>query len=295
MSKNIVVAEIGSFNKKMKKKFKISAATQSLWGHSLEETIAFIAECGFDGIEIIVLEPWLSLNFLLKQKKEILSCLRGSGLEVVSFTTITSFTQAEAAPDSVSTVKKLTDLCADFGTSIVKISPGPPASGKASEEIWDALKSKMDEVVSYAGERGVKLAMETHLNMLTDTIDGTRHFLDLFTSPAVGLTLDFCNVMVGKDDPEQAVREFAGRTFLCHVKDGILHENGTPEWLPLGEGSLDYPGIVQSLSQSAYSGYLSLECLVKDNRYNQNRLREMGGEKKALKHDKDMLLRYLKK
>ena len=259
----------------------------------MEDTIAFISECGFDGIEIIALEPWLSLDFLLKQKKKILRCIKESGLEVVSLTTITNFTREENAPSSISTVRTLTDLCADFGTSIVKISPGPPASGKASGEIWNALKRNMNKVVSYAEERGVKLAVETHLNMLTDTIEGTSRFLELFPSPSVGLTLDFCNVMVGRDDPEKAVREFVNRTFLCHIKDGILYENGTPEWLPLGEGALDYPGILRALSRSAYSGYLSLESLVKDNRYNQNRLREVGGARQVLKHDKDALRRYL--
>ena len=278
----------------MSKRFKISAATQSLWGYSLEETIPFIAECGFNGIEIVILEPWLSLEFIRDRKKEITRSINKCGLEVASLTTITNFTQAEMASSSLSTVQTMTDLCADYGTSIVKISPGPPASGKASDEAWNTLEKNMNKVISYAEKHRVKLAVETHLNMLTDTIAGTERFLNLFHSPSLGLTLDFCNIMVGKDDPEKAVREFADRTFLCHIKDGILHASGAPEWLPLGEGVLDYPGILRALSQSAYCGYLSLESLIKDNRYNQNRLKELGDAKKVLKHDKDALLRYLK-
>ena len=277
----------------MSKRYKLAAATQSLWEYPLEEAIAFIAECGFDGIEIVVLEPWLSLEFIRDRKKEILRWIAKSGLEVASLTTITNFTQAEMVSASMSTVQTLADLCADYGTAIVKISPGPPASGKASGEIWNALEVNMAQIVAYAEKRRVKLAVETHLNMLTDTMAGTRRILDLCRSPSLGLTLDFCNIMVGRDDPEKAAREFSGRTFLCHVKDGRLHDDGIPEWLPLGEGVLDYPGILQALNQSAYRGYLSLECLVKDHRYNQKRLRESGDAKGVLKHDRDALLQYL--
>lgn len=277
----------------MNKRFKISAATQSLWGYSLEEAILFIAECGFDGIEIVILEPWLSLEFIRDRKKEIMRSINKCGLKVASLTTITNFTQSEMASSSISAVQTLTGLCTDYGTSIVKISPGPPASRKASGEVWNTLEKNMNKVISYAEKRRVKLAVETHLNMLTDTIAGTKRFLNLFKSPSLGLTLDFCNIMVGKDDPEKAAREFADRTFLCHVKDGILHDDGIPEWLPLGEGVLDYPGILRTLSQSTYCGYLSLESLIKDNRYNQNRLKELGDAKGVLKHDRDTLLQFL--
>lgn len=277
----------------MRKRYKLAAATQSLWDYPLEEAIACTAECGFDGIEIVVLDPWLPLEFVRDRKKEIRRWIGKSGLEVAALTTITNFTQAEMAPASISTVRTLTDLGAEFGTAIVKISPGPPASGKASGETWNALAANMEQVAAYAEKRRVKLAVETHLNMLTDTLAGTRRLLELFRSPALGLTLDFCNIMVGRDDPEKAAREFAARTFLCHVKDGSLHNAGAPEWLPLGEGALDYPGILRTLHQSVYSGFLSLECLVKDHRYNQKRLGELGGAKGVLKHDRDALRRYL--
>ena len=66
----------------------------------------------------------------------------------------------------------------------------------------------MAQIVAYAEKRRVKLAVETHLNMLTDTMAGTRRILDLCRSPSLGLTLDFCNIMVGRDDPEKAADAF---------------------------------------------------------------------------------------
>ncbi len=277
----------------MASKLKIAAATQSLWDYSLMEGVDIIAECGFDGIEIVVLEPWLPLAEIESQRTELADRIRQRGLEVVSLTTITNFTDSDKAADNTAYVKSLIDLSEVLGTNIIKIAPGPPASAQAGQKLWDAIPTNLAGAVKYAEQKGRKLAVETHLNMVTDNIAGTERFLSLFDSPAVGLTLDFCNVMVGHDDAVEAVKRFADRTFLCHVKDGLLKDDGTPEWLPLGEGVLDYPGILSDLVASSYQGFLSLECLVKDHRYHPGRLQELGGPKGVLQHDREALLGLL--
>ena len=273
----------------MAQKFLVSVATQSLWDRPIEKAIEFIGSLELPGIELVVLDPWFSLEALKSRKKEITRRLSEFHLEVASLTTITNFTESVKVWENVQFAGELIDLCADYRTDTVKLSSGPPASGQSGQEDWDLLARSFAPVVQHAEKQGVKLAVETHLNMLTDTIAGARKFLELFQSPVLGLTLDFCNLMVDGDDPVPAVQEFGARTFLCHVKDGVLPPEGPPQWLPLGEGSLDYPAILRALSRSPYQGYLSLECLVGDKRYNERRLRELQGPEGVIKHDLDVL------
>ena len=64
-----------------------------------------------------------------------------------------------------------------------------------------------------------------------------------------------------------------------HVKDGRRVGREEAEWLPVGEGEVDYRGLIKALVMEGYKGYLSLETHWRPKRRLDRRLEQMpGGE-----------------
>ena len=56
------------------------------------------------------------------------------------------------------------------GTATVKLTPGPPGSAEATPAHWTCLERALTSLVPLAREIGVRLAFETHMRHLTDTL-----------------------------------------------------------------------------------------------------------------------------
>jgi hypothetical protein len=72
-------------------------------------------------------------------------------------------------------------------------------------------------------------------------------------SDAVDLELDLYWVARGGKDPESLIREHGARIRLVHAKD--LAADGEHD-APVGEGTLDWPGIVSAAAESAVRWYI---------------------------------------
>jgi len=246
--------------------YKISLATQSLWDRPLEEAIEVAARTGYDGVEIVCHDPFLPLPELWKRRDSVPRRLRKLQLEVASLTIITHFTNPETVSHNTGFLNAVIDLAAPYGTRLVKMSPGPPVSAEASPEQWRLAVQRIADCADYAQGKGVSLAIETHLNQLSDVEESTLRLIHDIDRPNVGVVLDWCNIMVMGGDPVNATRLLAPYIRLIHAKDGHMTPE-TPRWDPIGEGELDYPALFNALGETDYSGTISVECLLRDTRY----------------------------
>ncbi|OJX63419.1 MAG: sugar phosphate isomerase [Micrococcales bacterium 73-13] len=109
----------------------------------------------------------------------------------------------------------------------------------------------------YAGERGVRLAIEPlnrFENDMINIVDQGLELIELVDRPNVGLMLDTFHMNIEEQDPGDAIRRAGERTFHVQVSE---NHRGTP-----GTGSIDWPRIWQALDDIGYDGSVVIESFL---------------------------------
>ena len=91
--------------------------------------------------------------------------------------------------------------------------------------------------------------------------------LEHYSSEYVGVCLDTGNNLAVLDDPMETVEKLAPWTFNVHFKDMAMEESETGFLLsevPLGEGVLDLPRMVEVVRRARPDVQFSLEMIVRD-------------------------------
>jgi sugar phosphate isomerase/epimerase len=125
-----------------------------------------------------------------------------------------------------------------------------------------ALARMLAEAVKPAQDRGIRLALENHIDFTAAEI---QSLLDRVASPFLGLCFDTGNCVRLLDDPLKMITRLARYCFATHVKDLRLQPHAPVDaWyffssVPLGDGFVNLPGILQTLAASNYTGLLAIE------------------------------------
>ena len=241
---------------------KTSVFSTSLTALALRDAIRVAAEVGYDAIELGCFAPHLTLETADERGDEVAAWLKEAALPVSALSLAVAYTAADDAAwrANVDETCRFIRLCEKFGTRLIKTMPGQPGSAQATGEHWDRFQRAMDIIVPVAEAEGVRLAVETHLGHLSDSIDTAARCIESGSPDVVGVNLDFCNVRTCHEDPLDAIERFRGRIYLTHVKDSLFStESG--EYVPMGRGKMDYRPILERLQAIGYDGYLSVECL----------------------------------
>jgi len=243
---------------------KVSLFSQSLFALGLDEAIAATAAAGFDAIELACRAPHLDVHTARVSSEAIADQIRGAGLAVSALSLFSSFTRADALDGQIEEAMTFIRLAPAFGAKLVKLTPGPPASAEASGEHWDRLGAAVEALAVVARETGVRLAFETHMRQLTDTLASSLRFIERAPADVVGLTVDVSNLAFAGEDLTEAVPALAGRMLHAHAKNGTVDADGGWHFGPLDEGLTDYRQVLPLLTELGYEGYLSIECLGED-------------------------------
>ena len=241
---------------------KTSLFSQSLFALGLSDAIRATAEIGFEAVELACAPPHLDPQTAAARAEGVAREIRDAGLAVSA---LSLFNPDLATPErmeaDVAAASALIRLAPCFETRLVKLTPGRPGSAQATQTHWQCLGDALQRLIPVARENGVRLAVETHMRQLTDTLASSQHFLYRVADPAVGLTVDFLNLAFAGENLPDVVRGLAPRMLHTHVKNGYRDEQGGWHFLALDRGMLDYAEILRLLRDVGYEGYLSVECL----------------------------------
>jgi len=243
-----------------------SLFSQSVFALGLDEAIDATAAAGFPVIELACRAPHFGLDTAGADPERVAARIREAGLAVSAlslFNHLTDPDRLDAEVDAAATFIRAAPL---FGTTVLKLTPGSPASAEATELHWETLRAGLERLVPLAREAGVRLAFETHMRQLTDTLASSLRFLELAPAEVVGLTVDFSNLSFAGESMAEAVPALADRTLHTHVKNGTVDAEGGWHFLALDQGLTDYPEVLSLLADAGYDGYLSIECLGDDAR-----------------------------
>ncbi|MBM4085128.1 MAG: sugar phosphate isomerase/epimerase [Planctomycetes bacterium] len=243
-------------------RMKTSLFSTSLTALGLREAIQATAEAGYDAIELGCFAPHLTLEMAEKRGEDVCAWLKDARLPVSALSLTVEYTSDDEATwrKNVDETNRFIRLCRKLGTSTIKTMPGRPGSAKATQRHWNGYRRAMDIIVPVAKSEGVRLAVETHLNHLSDSIETASRCIECGDPAVLGVNLDFCNVHTCHESALDAMERFRGRIFLTHVKDSRFNLP-SGEYAPMGEGKMNYPPIIQRLRAIGYDGFLSVECL----------------------------------
>ncbi|MGD2175240.1 MAG: TIM barrel protein, partial [Candidatus Brocadiaceae bacterium] len=173
---------------------RVSLFSQSLFALPLDEAIEATASAGFPAIELACTKPHLDLERARREADKVAERIEQVGLRVSALSLFNSFTTPDRLANQIDSAETFIRLAPLFKTKILKMTPGPPGSAEATEEHWGRLADALARLVPAARETGVRLAFETHMRQLTDTLASSERLLALAPADAVGLTVDFSNL-----------------------------------------------------------------------------------------------------
>ncbi|MCE9664897.1 myo-inosose-2 dehydratase [Halomonas sp. M5N1S17] len=146
-------------------------------------------------------------------------------------------------------------------------------SPRLSEEGWQTLIPRLNQVADYCLEQGVQIAYHHHLGTVIETPGEIERLMEE-TRSSVGLLLDTGHLVGAGGDPVVAQRKYADRIVHVHCKDireevladvrnrdlsfldGVLNGMFT---VP-GDGYIDYVPLFQGLKASDYTGWVVVEA-----------------------------------
>ncbi len=219
---------------------------------------------GFDFFEVAVEDPQLIDPVKLKEAADKV------GLELIvcgafgPTRDISSF-EEENRKGGVEYSETLIDFAQTMGSPQV-IGPIYSAVGKANllskderKLQWQLATENLKYLTDYAGERGVRIALEPLNRFETDfinTVDQGLELIDLVGAPNLGFLLDVFHMHIEEKNSGEAIKRAGERLFHLHV---CSNDRGIP-----GSGQIDWEGVSGAIKALGYDGHISIESFTLD-------------------------------
>ena len=235
------------------------------------------------------LELWHPKHVNSTNVAEVKEQLERSGMRCIC---VSTWSQLNADSRSVDRVLSGIDLARALGAGLTNTYFGPNSS-RSSEEAVAAYVETITPAVRLAAEAGVTIVLENEFDVegkdpecsdVTRRAEGSRAIWEAVNSPHFALTFDPGNYCcAGEEAYPLAYRTCKEAIGYIHLKDVRPYDPGkrpagsrdkqvtepplkvfrdpTGKYVcvPLGEGVIDWGGLLQELKADAYDGYLTLE------------------------------------
>lgn len=153
----------------------------------------------------------------------------------------------------------------------------------SSLDMYVKAFSRMGEI---SQEYGIQTCLHPHSNTSMFHEDEIDYFLE--HSQNVALTMDTAHTTLAGMDAERAFDKYGEYIRYVHLKDLDPNPNAHPEWpmkrfCALGQGSVDFKGVIRSLKKHGYDGTLCVEvdyplvCNYETAQYSRNYIRDVLG------------------
>jgi D-psicose/D-tagatose/L-ribulose 3-epimerase len=222
----------------------------------------YAREIGFEVFEVCVEDP------AQLSAEPLIEAANGAGLQISVCGAFgpdrdVSHEEPDKRAQGLRYLKGCIDLAADVGSPHVA-GPMYSATGKArllpaeqreQQRTWAA--ESLREAADYAGERGVRLAMEPLNRFETDLVNTVEQGLDLcdrIGRTNVGLLLDTFHMNIEEKSFTEAMTSAGDRLFHMQVAE---NDRGTP-----GSGHVPWDEVFRALDAVGYNGSVVIESFL---------------------------------
>lgn len=131
----------------------------------------------------------------------------------------------------------------------------------AVEEQWKWAVDGYRILGELAGRLGFVFAFETHMCYLNDTMQSTMRLVNEIDSPAIGVNIDYGNLVYFGGCPSiiEALEMAGDRLFYIHLKNSVGIDGGGRIPSGLAQGDINNRELLKALRQKKYTGPICIE------------------------------------
>jgi hexulose-6-phosphate isomerase len=150
-----------------------------------------------------------------------------------------------------------------WGADAVLLVPAVVDPKTSYRDAYVRSQAQIKKLIPVAKEAGVIIAVEEVWNkFLLSPIEFAR-YVDEFRNPWVRAYFDVGNIVL-YGYPQDWIRTLGKRIIKFHLKD---FNSETRQFVPLREGSIDWPEVRRAIAEIGFSGYLTVELRGGDQAY----------------------------
>ncbi len=214
---------------------------------STEEALREVARAGYRGFELF------DGNLVAYEDKKdaFRSLMRDTGLEMVGVYAGANFIYPDILEDELWRIEKGASLAADFGAEHIVVGGGAVRAPGTTDDDYARLAEGLDRVVDLAEKYGLTASYHPHLGTCVTTLEQMDK---VFPRTRINFCPDTGHIDAAGSNSAEVVRKYADRIRYIHLKD---YKDGN--FLPLGEGKVDFAGILEALRAHNYDGWITIE------------------------------------
>ncbi len=258
-------------------RFHVGITTNTRGGWEKDVLLSFreASEAGFHNVETFY-------NFALPwwdKREELKQIMDGMNLHFVTVSNggpmKMQFEDPALAKDIVEEHVKLVRWIKWFGCDHLKINTGRRRPTGTTREDLAQMAKVMNELGKRISDEGLKFGVHAHLwTQFQDRAEIDR-LMESTDSKHVFLVLDTGHITMAGIDPVELTKAYASRIVEFHMKDTRPEDRGghkgpTPQregytdkgkriFFELGNGGVDFPGILAVLKKNDWNGWLTVE------------------------------------
>lgn len=229
-------------------------------GHD-RQAIDDVAAVGYKGIQ---LRPSALPEF--GDKPAALKALLGErNLTMVAFSSGAVRIEPEFETDDLAIHTKHARFVRDVGGLYLQLTDTRPKRTLVPAD-YERLGRLMTEIGKRTADIGVPVAYHNHMNSIGERPEEVDWVLNATDPRYVKVLLDVAHYHQGGGDPVQAIRKYADRILLLHIKDVISPlpgATGDPmrsyKWVELGAGKVNLKGVFAALHDVKFKGWAVVE------------------------------------
>ena len=258
-------------------RFRVGITTNTRGGWEKDVLLSFreASEAGYHHVETFYnyVLPWWSKPQELKQ------IMDGLNLKFVTVSNggpmKTQFEDASQAAQIIDEHVKLVRWIKGFGCDHLKINTGRRRPEGTTKEDLAQMAKTMNELGKRISDEGLKFGVHAHLWTQLQTRAEIDRLMEMTDPKHVWMVLDTGHITMSGIDPVELTRAYVSRIIEYHMKDTRPadrggHKGPTPEregytdkgkriFLELGNGGVDFPGILAILKKNNWDGWLTVE------------------------------------
>ena len=225
-------------------------------GYSIEEAIDGISSAGFHYIELSAAKGWtehifptMSSNYLNTVKGR----LTHAGLVPFAMGGLCNLMDKEHIGDFLANIRLASFFGCDYIVSSIGEAQLKDQAAASNEDVAEHIR----ELLPYLEEYDLQLVLENHGQYATGQM--IKSIVDLIDSPRVAINYNTANVIYFAGvNPLKDMKTCIDKIGYMHIKDKI---GGRHEWNfpPLGQGTINFPAILDLLKKADNSCPLSIE------------------------------------
>ena len=220
----------------------------------LEARLALARELGFDGVQPGTIRKKSEVRKLKKAAEN-------AGIAISSIMNSDHWGFPLSSPKKSVVAKSIKGMVTSMenavalGTDCVLLVPAVVNDDITYEDAWQRSRAAIRKMLPTASKLGVVIAIENVWNKFLLSPIEFKAYVDSFKSKWVQAYFDVGNILL-YGYPQHWIRTLGRRTVRVHLKD---FDVGTKSFVPLREGSLNWPAVRQALADVKYNGWLTAE------------------------------------